>query len=727
MPPNPSRPVKRQRPSPSQPVEAPQEISEHESDENEQLIDDLDDVSQASARLTSGSQSVSGELIRASSTSSERRKKSSNIYEGMDAIHEFGERIFKCKYCTASYKASGGTKTPRDHLRIKHKVDLADRNAARIAVYDEKLEAAFARVPEQERLKKERHALEYMVDSLDKSQFMYLYLRWVIPANVSLNQVENKDFRAWLHYISKPANEMLPFSANTIKTQVHLFYNEGRKRMRQLLSLAISDIHITCDAWTSSNKLAFLGVVAHFVDENGSLRTLLLALREIIGAHSGENMASLILAVLEEYNIRNSLGYFVMDNAENNDTMLAFISKNLRDVNGIEFDPVERRLRCMGHIINLSVKAFLFGEHPDEPEEQEVSVDPNEEELQKYRKFGPQGKLHNITVYVMRTPQRIQHFKTLSHGLMPKRNHDIRWNAWYLMVDWSIRKEKVKTAIQSLLAEETDLSNDYLGPIEWRTLGDIRDFLEPFYQCTKLTEGRNATINRSLPVMDFLLDQYVEGLTKFADNDFMKLSIDAGWKKLQKYWNKTTELAPVYIAAIVLDPTQKWSYFEQHWMPTWIMEAKSKMQRLWRSYNTTPVESMRFPSPEEEDAPKFMLWMAKDRQVIPTDELEQYINEPIIRGHIDIIAWWRDQRTRLPTLTRMAMSVFSIPAMSSEPERVFSSTKHTITVERASLGPETIEWLECCKHWLKAEIYTDTELTALLGLLEEMEAADEAE
>ena len=327
----------------------------------------------------------------------------------------------------------------------------------------------------------------------------------------------------------------------------------------------------------------------------------------------------------------------------------------------------------------------------------------------------------------MRTSQRIQHFKTLSHDLMLKRNHDIKWNAWYLMIDWSIRKKKIKTTIQSLLVEETDLSNDYLSSIEWRTLKDIRDFLKSFYQCTKLIENRNATINKSLSVMNFLLNQYVEDLTKFADNDFMKLFIDADWKKLQKYWNKITELTSIYIAAIVLNSTQKWFYFEQHWMFTWIMKTKSKMQKLWRFYNITPVEFMRFLSSKKENASKFMLWMIKNRQMISTNELEQYINEPIIRDHIDIIAWWRNQRTRLSTLTRMTMNVFSISVMFFESKRVFSSTKHTIIVKRVSLDSETIEWLECCKHWLKTEIYTDTELTALLELLEKMKTANETE
>jgi hypothetical protein len=52
----------------------------------------------------------------------------------------------------------------------------------------------------------------------------------------------------------------------------------------------------------------------------------------------------------------------------------------------------------------------------------------------------------------------------------------------------------------------------------------------------------------------------------------------------------------------------------------------------------------------------------------------------------------------------MAFDVFSIPAMSSEVERVFSSSKRLITDDRNCLGSEVVEACETQKHWLKAGI-----------------------
>jgi hypothetical protein len=62
--------------------------------------------------------------------------------------------------------------------------------------------------------------------------------------------------------------------------------------------------------------------------------------------------------VIEEYEIKDLLGYFVLNNASSNDTCVREILKQLRP----EFDSKQRRLRCFGHIVNLAAKAFLFGE-----------------------------------------------------------------------------------------------------------------------------------------------------------------------------------------------------------------------------------------------------------------------------------------------------------------------------------------------------------------------------
>ncbi|TFK40087.1 hypothetical protein BDQ12DRAFT_576977, partial [Crucibulum laeve] len=53
----------------------------------------------------------------------------------------------------------------------------------------------------------------------------------------------------------------------------------------------------------SSNQIAFLAIVAHYVTNEGNLKELLINFCELIGKHSGENMADAVWKTLELYGL----------------------------------------------------------------------------------------------------------------------------------------------------------------------------------------------------------------------------------------------------------------------------------------------------------------------------------------------------------------------------------------------------------------------------------------
>ena len=77
------------------------------------------------------------------------------------------------------------------------------------------------------------------------------------------------------------------------------------------------------------------------------------------GEHSGENQAAVVLDELNDYEIRNKLGYMVMDNVGSNDNLITIIGTSLNH-EGVSYNAIQRRLRCNGHVINLAVQVFLF-------------------------------------------------------------------------------------------------------------------------------------------------------------------------------------------------------------------------------------------------------------------------------------------------------------------------------------------------------------------------------
>ena len=98
-------------------------------------------------------------------------------------------------------------------------------------------------------------------------------------------------------------------------------------------------------------------------------------------------------------------------------------------MHSISYDLYYRRLRCNGHIINLIVQAFLFGQEEDDYKDfNNDNTSPSEEQLARWRRFGLLGKLYNIATWISALPQRIQTFKKLSNNLMPRRDNSTRWN-----------------------------------------------------------------------------------------------------------------------------------------------------------------------------------------------------------------------------------------------------------------------------------------------------------
>jgi hypothetical protein len=72
-----------------------------------------------------------------------------------------------------------------------------------------------------------------------------------------------------------------------------------------------------------------------------------------------------------------------------------------------KLDAKQCRLRCAGHIINLVARHLLFGFDKNVFEEADNSVPENlKDELARWRRSGPVGKLHNLIVWTYASPQR---------------------------------------------------------------------------------------------------------------------------------------------------------------------------------------------------------------------------------------------------------------------------------------------------------------------------------
>lgn len=196
----------------------------------------------------------------------------------------------------------------------------------------------------------------------------------------------------------------------------------------QSLQTARSTITVSFDHWLADNELDLLGVVAHYLDSNLELRTVLLALKPSYG-HDAQELQDTLLSVLREYKISDKISYLVADNASNNDAALRLLSHH------IDIKPAKQRLRCSGHVINLVVKAILYGvdseclldsalletDYRGDSELFDTSTVSRFEaalrskdeasRLDAWRRKGPIGKLYNLVVHIKSGSARRRFFE----------------------------------------------------------------------------------------------------------------------------------------------------------------------------------------------------------------------------------------------------------------------------------------------------------------------------
>jgi hypothetical protein len=466
---------------------------------------------------------------------------------------------------------------------------------------------------------------------LNDFQFRKDYVDWVIDLDLSFRQATHPRTRKLFADFVEDISKLLPRSPACLSDWVRkAWFDEvdGRRVwLKDQLRLANSKIHLSTDVWTSDEGTNYVAIVAHFLDGGRKLRTALLDLPPLKGPHSGENVASVIARTIDSYSMSAVLGYFVMDNASSNDTCIQQLAKRFSTVRS------SSRLRCSGHILNIIVKALLFGDGVSKLEQQLCGAS-DEERFQIWRKHSFIGKLHNFCVWINRSDQRRELLQTYIAQAYAKGNIQhlytrvlvdggIRWNSVYKMID---RALQLRDAIDLLFlnwepapaaASTYDLRQDRLSKQDWLDLQHFHDVLKPFKDLTKRMEGRAAQAGfegshgalwETLESLDVLFKK-LQDAGSYCDTHPTEVSlyyssaIDAARLKLEEYYG-LTDSTPAYRCAVALHPANKFHYFELEWRhaPAWIREAKRVVRDTFAQYESMAEAADARELTEEEEA-----------------------------------------------------------------------------------------------------------------------------
>lgn len=570
-------------------------------------------------------------------------------------------------------------------------------------------------------------------------------VNWVCHDHIAFAQVESDHFKKFCKALDIRYNELLPRSHNSLKTWIIEIYNAQQSVVKERLKSTRSDVHLSFDLWTSPHQSkSILGIVAHYLDASYVNSAHLLALRRLEDVHSGENIAEIALQVIQDFELQN-IGFFVLDNASSNDTAVRAILTAEGRLNEYNY----RRLRCLGHIINLAARAFLFGNEAKAFE----SSDYEELEVayKLWKQTGPVGQIHYISVFIRSSDQRRQAFIRFQDDdtlLQPLNNNKTRWNSTFTMIQRALLlRQAIDLFIQTYIKKRELDESAVINDSTWALLEHICAILEHFNVATLSLEGaakqaHHGSLWECLPMLEYLIEKLEALRTEYplskplspppakgkritimvtpepSTEQFLAIAINNAWSKLDKYYTLTDE-SVAYVAAVVLNPAWKWTFFRSSWKsrPDWLQRAEDAVLALWSNYRDThpQLDSQSSATDPQQAARKaqpindYMRW--KTAKILPTaivkDEYEHYCNEdPMIVGEKELfnpIDWWRSpvHQRLYPRLSRLAYNLLSVPAMSAECERVFSSTGILLSDRRSTMDMASIEASECVRNWLR--------------------------
>jgi hypothetical protein len=137
-------------------------------------------------------------------------------------------------------------------------------------------------------------------------EFKKRLINWVVLDDQPFSTIESPRVRSLLELL-KP-DIVIP-SADTIKRNIMECYREESVSIGDQLRNTSGKISLTLDCWTSPNVKAFMGITAHYIDDNWVPQSLVLDFVPLPGLHTGEELCQTLVATCDRFGILPNQAY----------------------------------------------------------------------------------------------------------------------------------------------------------------------------------------------------------------------------------------------------------------------------------------------------------------------------------------------------------------------------------------------------------------------------------
>ena len=213
----------------------------------------------------------------------------------------------------------------------------------------------------------------------------------------------------------------------------------------------------------------------------------------------------------------------------------------------INFDPVERRLRCFCHIVNLPVQAFLYAENDAAVNYADtlITFQRLDTTQQVIALSGDQattaGWVNNCSACnkiiglckALRASDRLYNaFKQLTSGKVIHAPNGTRWRS---VSDCLSSARSLSSEVNQIIHKYPQLAKYEMSISDWQLIDTTLAFLRPFREVSKRCEGDYVTLDKVQESMDFLVSHYEKQRAIYKDDPILSHALYTSWFAFDKY------------------------------------------------------------------------------------------------------------------------------------------------------------------------------------------------
>lgn len=528
----------------------------------------------------------------------------------------------------------------------------------------------------------------------------------IIMHEYPLYMVEQPGFIDFVKNLQPQFNMM---SYTTVQEECTSIYLREKESLLNFVYGIPSRISLSLDVWTSSDTTCYVLLKGHFIDHNWNSHCRILNVVRLPSLKDDAlNIA--FLTCLSNWRLDGRVFALTVDQSYLSNTL----ASNFRDflvVNDPNFLNGQLLLgNCLALVLcQLAQDALLSTS-------------------------AVVWKIRESVKYVRTSFVREEKFLELKGHLQVPGSKELsidnqtKWDTTFHMLSAACELKEVFSCLDSSDPDfELSLSVD-----DWKVAETLCRYLKyffdvanvltcPCYPTANVFFPEVANIQTELTNASMSQDPIVRDLTKPLKDKF------------DKYWN---DCCLVLAMAVVMDPRFKLKLVEFIFSKVlvqnqnaekWIGIVDYALRDLFLQYTMETLTlsetfdedgsidiSITDTHPEEhhgeiylttgDGLSDFDVYISEISENEPTkSELDRYLEEELSpkSQEFDVLSWWRLNKYRYPTLSKMACDILSMPVSTVSGDSVFDTEIRKIDSYRRSLPPATLEALICTRDWLQ--------------------------